>query len=379
MQHSDPQHKAGTGRIQEPSPSPEGHPAQLAIGVIGAGRAGSAMAASLARAGHRVIAASAVSEASLRRIRDRLAGAEVLRPEDVVAAADLVLLTVPDDVLPGLVAGLARTGVPLQGRLLAHASGRHGLGVLEPATRAGALPLALHPVMTFTGRPDDADKLAGCCFGVTAPDELRPVAEALVLEMGGECVFIAEEARGIYHAALASAANHLVTLVVQAQDLLAGAGVPSPARMLAPLLQAALENSLAFGDAALTGPVARGDASTVAAHVAAIGAAAPQALPAYLALAGHLPPGLLLPLMRSACSACSPGRPHDPGAGQDPDRDRRRAGRAGLPGHPGADNGRTARRPPGADPEGTRDCPGRRVGRGLGVRQSAAVRPGYRS
>ncbi len=128
-------------------------------------------------------------------------------------------------------------------------------------------------------------KIAGICFGVTAPDQLRPVAEALVMEMGGEPVFIAEDQRGTYHAALSSAANHLVTLVVQAADLLREAGVADPARMLGPLLDAALDNVLALGDAALTGPVARGDADTIAAHVAAISAAAPQALPAYLALA----------------------------------------------------------------------------------------------
>jgi len=139
--------------------------------------------------------------------------------------------------------------------------------------------------MTFTGRGDDADKMAGISFGVTAPEQLRPVAEALVMEMGGEPVFIAEDKRGTYHAALSSAANHLVTLVVQACDLLADAGVAQPARMLGPLLGAALENVLAVGDAALTGPVARGDAETIAAHVNAISAAAPQALPAYLAMA----------------------------------------------------------------------------------------------
>ena len=261
------------------------HPAQLAVGVVGAGRAGTAMAAALARAGHRVVAASAVSQDSLNRIRRSLPGAQVGRPEEVVEAAGLVLLTVPDDVLPGLVSGLAATGVPLAGRLLAHASGRHGLAVLEPATREGALPLALHPVMTFTGRQDDVEKMRGISFGVTAPDPLRPVAEALVVEMGGEPVFIAEEHRGLYHAGLASAANHLVTLVTASGDLLAAAGVRDPAKMLGPLLGAALENALAFGDAALTGPVARGDADTVAAHVQAIAATAPESLGAYLALA----------------------------------------------------------------------------------------------
>jgi len=147
------------------------------------------------------------------------------------------------------------------------------------------MPLALHPVMTFTGRPDDIDRLAGICFGVTAPDALRPVAEALVVEMGGEPVFIAEEFRDLYHAALASAANHLVTLVVQAGDLLRQAGVPEPGRMLGPLLSAALDNALRLGDAALTGPVARGDAETVASHIRALREAAPEALPAYLAMA----------------------------------------------------------------------------------------------
>jgi len=180
---------------------------------------------------------------------------------------------------------LAETGVPIEGKLLAHASGRHGLAVLDPAVRRGALPLALHPVMTFTGRRDDVEKMAGISFGVTAPQQLRPVAEALVVEMGGEPVFIAEDKRSIYHAALASAANHLVTLVASAADLLREAGVADPSRMLSPLLSAALENVLALGDAALTGPVARGDAQTVAAHVAAIGAVAPEALAAYLALA----------------------------------------------------------------------------------------------
>jgi predicted short-subunit dehydrogenase-like oxidoreductase (DUF2520 family) len=264
---------------------PSEHPARLRVGVVGAGRVGTALAVALGRAGHEVVAVSAVSDASVRRVRRSLPGVAIRPPPDVVAAADLVLLAVPDDVLPGLVAGLAATGAAFEGRLVAHVSGRHGLPVLEPAVRSGALPLALHPVMTFTGRPDDIDKLAGISFGVTAPDSLRPVAEALVVEMGGEPVFIADEQRDLYHAALASAANHLVTLIVQATDLLRDAGVAQPARMLGPLVSAALDNALRLGDAALTGPVARGDADTVASHIEALRADAPGALPAYLALA----------------------------------------------------------------------------------------------
>jgi predicted short-subunit dehydrogenase-like oxidoreductase (DUF2520 family) len=266
-------------------PASPRHPARLDVGVIGAGRVGTALAVALGRAGHKVTGASAVSDASRSRVERFLPDVPVLQPAEVISRADLVLLTVPDDALRGLVTGLAATGAPLAGRLLAHTSGRYGVAVLEPAGALGALPLALHPVMTFTGRPDDVDKLAGICFGVTAPPALRPAAEVLVMEMGGEPVFIAEEDRPLYHAALAGGANHLVTLVVQAADLLARAGVGQPGRMLGPLLSAALDNALRLGDAGLTGPVARGDAETVQGHVEALREAAPEALAAYLALA----------------------------------------------------------------------------------------------
>ena len=250
--------------MQNPAgPPTASHPARLRVGIIGAGRVGATLDAVLGRAGHHLTGASAVSEASLQRAALMLPGVPVKQPQEVLAAADLVLLTVPDDVLPGLVAGLSATGTPLEGRLVAHTSGSHGIAVLAPATRLGALPLALHPVMTFTGRPDDVDRLAGVCFGVTAPESLRLVAEALVIEMGGEPVFIDEASRGLYHAALASAANHLVTLVVQA----------------------ALDNALRLGDAGLTGPVARADAETVAGHLDALREVSPEALRAYVALA----------------------------------------------------------------------------------------------
>src|SRR6202020_1003334 len=176
-------------------------------------------------------AAAAVSEQSKQRVRDNFPAADITDPAGVLDAADLVLVTVPDDALPGLVEGLAATGAPYAGRLVAHASGAHGVRVLDPATRAGALPLALHPVMAFTGRDDDVDRIKGVCFGVTAPDPLRAAAEALVIEMGGEPVFIAEENRPLYHAALAFAANPLVTLVADAAALLWHAGAENPDQM----------------------------------------------------------------------------------------------------------------------------------------------------
>ena len=228
---------------------------------------------------------SAVSDTSVRRARRNLPGVAIRPPPEVVAAADLVLLTVPDDVLPGLVTGLAATGAALEGRLVAHASGRHGLAVLDPAVRAGALPLALHPVMTFTGRPDDIDRLAGISFGVTAPDSLRLVAEALVVEMGGEPVFIAEEQRTSTTPRSPAPPTTWSPWSRRPPTCCGRRAWTSQRGCSARCCRPRSTTRCDLGDAALTGPVARGDADTVASHVGALRAAAPEALPAYLALA----------------------------------------------------------------------------------------------
>jgi predicted short-subunit dehydrogenase-like oxidoreductase (DUF2520 family) len=260
-------------------------PARLRVGIVGAGRVGSTLGAALARAGHEVVAVSAVSAESRRRAERLLPDAAVLPVDETVAAAEFVLLAVPDDVLRALVTGLAGTGTWRPGQIAAHTSGAQGIGVLDAAAARGVLALALHPVMTFAGRPEDVDRLAGATWGVTAPEELRPVAESLVLEMGGEPVWVPEPARALYHASLTIGSNHLVTLVNDALDVLASAGVAEPARLMTPLLSASLENVLRLGDAALTGPVSRGDVATVATHVRTLERAAPEVRAAYVAMA----------------------------------------------------------------------------------------------
>jgi predicted short-subunit dehydrogenase-like oxidoreductase (DUF2520 family) len=260
-------------------------PARLRIGVIGAGRVGAVLGAALAAAGHEVVAASGVSAASAERAARLLPGVPLLPADEVVAASDLVVLAVPDDILAGLVAGLAETGAWRAGQLLFHTSGAHGLAVLAPAEGAGVLPLALHPAMTFSGGVEDVHRLLAAPFGVTSRPEHRAVAETLVLEMGGEPFWVDEPDRGLYHAALVTGANHLVTLVAEAADLLRTAGVADPARVLGPLLSAALDNGLRRGDHGLTGPVSRGDVGTVAAHLQTLTERAPSSVDAYVALA----------------------------------------------------------------------------------------------
>lgn len=264
---------------------PPDRPARLSLGLVSAGRAGTVIAAALERAGHQVVAVSAVSEASRRRAHDLLPHAAIADPQSVASQCDLLLLAVPDDVLPTLVHGLATVDAVPAGTLVAHLSGASSHEVLEPLTTRGALPLALHPAMTFTGTHIDLDRLDGCPWAVTAPEPLRAVAEALVVETGGEPEWVAADVRTLYHAAMCHAANHLVTLVAQGQEVLSHAGVQAPQRFLGPMLSAALDNALRAGDAALTGPVARGDASVVRDHVAVLRTDGASIADTYVALA----------------------------------------------------------------------------------------------
>ena len=261
------------------------HPARLRVGIVGAGRVGAVLGAALVRAGHEVAGVYAVSQASRDRAAELLPGVPVVDLPRAVSGHDLVLLAVPDDALADLVAGLVATGAIEAGQLVAHTSGRHGIGVLGPVRSAHALPLALHPAMTFSGTAMDLDRLADCAFGVTAPRALRELAMALVLDMGGTPVWVEEEQRVPYHAALAHSANRLVTLIAQALDVLDAADVEQPDLVLGPLVRAALDNALRLRDGALTGPVSRGDVGTVDAHLSALEAISPEIRRTYVALA----------------------------------------------------------------------------------------------
>ncbi|WP_432559763.1 Rossmann-like and DUF2520 domain-containing protein [Granulicoccus sp. GXG6511] len=259
-------------------------PPPRTVGILGAGRVGAVLGAALRAAGLEVVGVTARSAASRERTAALLPGVPVMDVEELVARSEFVVLCVPDDALADLVSGIRSWR---SGQWVAHVSGRFGVDVLDPAARRGAVPLALHPAMTFTGTDADLARLSDCCFGVTASDAVLPAARAFVRRLGARPVVIAETDRALYHAALAHGANHLVTLVAQARQLLTSMGVEEPGEVLGPLLRAALDNALVRGDDALTGPIARGDAGTIAAHVVAVGSRADTAdvLPTYAAAA----------------------------------------------------------------------------------------------
>lgn len=237
----------------------------MGIGVVSAGKVGAALGSALRAAGHQIVGAYATSEASVDRVETMLPGVPVLDVRTIVERSEVVLLAVPDDELAGIVDGLAAVGAWHPGQLVVHVAGRFGTDVLAPAVAQGVLGIAIHPAMTFTGTTLDVARLQGCPFAVTAPAMLQPIGLALVADMGGEGFVIAEGDRGVYHAALAHGANHVVTVIAQSIRLLKSIGLEN--EYLRPLITAAIEGALSSGEALQTGPVVRGDAGTVAEHV----------------------------------------------------------------------------------------------------------------
>lgn len=207
--------------------------------------------------------------------------------DHLMSECDVIAIAVADDALAAVVADMAAMLPTSHAPFIFHVSGRSGAAILESLRVAGALTAAVHPAMTFTGDTQaEVHRMAGARFAVTgSTTEATEQANRIVTMFGGIAVEIAEDRRSLYHAALCHASNHLVTLIAGAASALRDAGVDDPSALLAPLVRAALENSLDHGFAGLSGPLLRGDAQTVGDHLATLEANSPDLLPAYRAMA----------------------------------------------------------------------------------------------
>ncbi|MGJ4099196.1 DUF2520 domain-containing protein [Corynebacterium macclintockiae] len=246
---------------------------RLSVGIISAGAVGVALAEAFGRAGHHVHGVYVHSARSEKLASKRIPNIPQTSLSSAAQAA-LVVLAVPDPKLPDVIEKV--TQHTRDGQIVAHVSGAFGCDILQPITDTGALPLALHPAMTFTGTPADSERLDGCAWGVTSDSEVGDVvAQTLVASLGGVPVAIPEPHRAAYHAAMAHAANHLVTLLTDAQEILdrvvdAPGESPDSALLLRRIAHAAVDNALDKRMDGLTGPVARDDAPAVMRHLAAL-------------------------------------------------------------------------------------------------------------
>lgn len=215
---------------------------RLGIGIIGAGRVGPVVGAALAGAGHALVGITAGSDPE--RVEAILPGVPTLDATEVVRRSELVIIAVPGAQLEGLVSGLAEVGAWQPGQLVLHTDPSYGTGVLAPAMARGAIPLAIHPAIAFTGTSMDLRALSSSYAAVTAPGPVLPIAQALAVELGCEPVVVDEAARPAYAEAIATAREFSRSIVQQATGLLAQAGVPHPGAYLSSLVHTTVDHAL---------------------------------------------------------------------------------------------------------------------------------------
>lgn len=258
------------------------------IGIVGTGKVARALALGLQSHSSAPLMVWGRAPAKCREAVGHLAHAQAVSSlSDIVDTCNVIAIAVADDAIAKIVRAISEAGALSQAPLVFHVSGGCGTAVLEPLRQMGTRTAAIHPAMTFTGDPKlELERMAGSRFAVTGSSpESSQLAQSIVEALGGVSVEIPEAYRALYHAALCHAANHLVTLFTGASHALRIAGVDDPAGLLAPLARAALENSIANGFGALSGPVLRGDTETIRRHIAALESDYPELLPIYRILA----------------------------------------------------------------------------------------------
>lgn len=234
--------------------------------VVGRGRLGRALVSALATAGSLPVGLGGRATAE--------APGDAVLAVRRAGASSVLLLVVRDDAIETLAGRLAAAfpPAPRQTAVL-HLSGALGTEVLAPLAAAGFPAGSCHPLQTFTGSDGDAARLDGAAFAVDGDAPGRAAAERLALALGGRPLAVPPGSRGLYHLAASLGANGLTGLLAASRDALVAAGLgPEEAlEALGPLLRSTLEEALRRGpEAALTGPVARGDAATVDRHRRAI-------------------------------------------------------------------------------------------------------------
>jgi predicted short-subunit dehydrogenase-like oxidoreductase (DUF2520 family) len=261
----------------------------MKIAVVGAGRAGTALAVHWRKAGHEIVAVSGRNKTAARAATYLPDVPFMPNPAEAAKAAEVVVVGVPDDAIVAVCESLATAGAVGAGQSVMHLSGASGLDMLASARAAGAHTMSFHPLQTFPTVEAAIDRLPGSAVAITTEDgdeDTALIGERLAADAGARAFRLDDNVKSLYHAAAVFASNYLVAVTAEAEELFKAAGLPEPNELFMPLMRASLDNVASLGsEAALTGPAARGDAGTVARNLEALAANSPQAIPSYVALA----------------------------------------------------------------------------------------------
>jgi predicted short-subunit dehydrogenase-like oxidoreductase (DUF2520 family) len=251
----------------------------MRIIIVGPGRAGRSLAGAFAGAGHEIVGVVGKDDAQSRTAAADLE-TQPLVAGDPLPDADLVVISTRDAAIGDVAAALAPG---IDGVVAAvHVSGLTPVTVLEPLRAVGVAVGSFHPLQSLPTVDDGAARLAGAWVAVTAAGPLRAKLHDLARSLGSHPFDLDDDAKPIYHAAAAAAANFPLVALAMAGDLFAAAGVSFAAAR--PLVDTVVENAFDLGARpALTGPVARGDTATVLAQLTAVASREPRWLPDFAA------------------------------------------------------------------------------------------------
>lgn len=265
------------------------------LSIIGAGKVGTALARTIAAHGGRIAAVYSRTRAHAEALAHETSSTVVALPAEAIAAADLTLLTVPDDAIAPLAYELADTLATAYAtsdlrtaRAVIHTSGARSLDDLRSLAALGYMTGSLHPAYPFAHTNIAPDALRGVTFAIESDNaRLSQWLHEMVAAVGGRALALQPDDKALYHAALVLTSNYAVSLFAASRVILTGLGAEADAAdgALLSLLGGTLDNLRARGiPDALTGPLVRGDTGTIAAHLAALDAL-PDVKAAYLALA----------------------------------------------------------------------------------------------
>lgn len=255
-----------------------------AIAVIGAGKVGSALGILLQRQGYPIAGVASRTLASAEKLAGKLGCRAYSQPQEAARAAGLVFITTPDRVIGEVAVAIAAAGGFKPGQVVAHTSGAHPAAALQGVRETGALAVSIHPLQSFAGVEAAIDNLPDSYFALEGDEAAMLLAGQVVQDLGGRAFTLAAEAKTLYHAAACIASNYLVSLMHFATGLYGnfGLGRQEAFQALLPLVEGTIKNIGRVGPvAALTGPIARGDGTTLEDHLAAFKSTGSQEIELY--------------------------------------------------------------------------------------------------
>jgi len=251
------------------------------VGFIGAGKVGTALAARLFKGGYPVIAVADINIPAAQKLADLVPGCRVFRiAQEVADNAEHVFMTTPDDFIPKVASELAWR--PEQN--VVHCSGAASIDILEQAERSGAMVGSFHPCQAFASVDQAIENLPGSTFAIEAQTPLLDILKDMASSIGCDWIVLKPGDKALYHAAAVFVSNYSVALLKVATDLFQNFDVPTAqaTKVLMPLIQGNLNNMRNLGlPACLTGPIARGDVSTIEKHISALKEKEPSLLKLY--------------------------------------------------------------------------------------------------